>query len=102
MVRRATPMRAVAWNAATVNPRTAIGPFVLAALGLSALVCALVWTIRYDGNFTDPAGLSWRYAACWALFAVALLALRRVPARLAVPLVLAGAFAVAATGLVAA
>ncbi|MFI8262542.1 glycosyltransferase 87 family protein [Streptomyces sp. NPDC085665] len=85
-----------------MNPRTATGPSVLAALGLSALVCALVWTIRYDGNFTDPAGLSWRYAACWALFAVALLALRRVPARLAVPLVLAGAFAVTATGLVAA
>ncbi|WP_406186932.1 glycosyltransferase 87 family protein [Streptomyces sp. NBC_01006] len=95
-----------------MNLRTAPGPSALPALALpalalpvlslSALVAALVWTIRYDGNFTDPAGLSWRYAACWALFAVALLALRRVPAALVVPLVLAGAVAVTATGLVAA
>ncbi|KOU13850.1 hypothetical protein ADK52_38150 [Streptomyces sp. WM6372] len=90
--------------------RTAPGPsapaalpvLALPSLGLSALVAALVWTVRHDGNFTDPAGLSWRYAACWALFAVAVLALRRVPAALVVPLVLAGAVAVAATGLVAA
>ncbi|MFF4101906.1 glycosyltransferase family 87 protein [Streptomyces sp. NPDC001903] len=83
-----------------MNLRTALGPCLLSALGLSALAAVLVWTVRYDGNFTDPAGLSWRYAACWALFAVALLALRRVPARAVVPLVLAGAFAVTATGLV--
>ncbi|MFD8795865.1 glycosyltransferase 87 family protein [Streptomyces vinaceus] len=94
-----------------MNLRTAPGPRVRSVpavpvllapvLALCALVGALVWTIRYDGNFTDPAGLSWRYAACWALFALALLALRRVPARLVVAAVLAGAFAVAATGLVA-
>lgn len=88
---------AFAWNAAAVNLRTALGLSALAAL-----VAALVWTIRYDGYFTDPAGLSWRYAACWALFAVAVLALRRVPAAAVVPLVLAGAVAVAAAGLVAA
>ncbi|WP_308439427.1 glycosyltransferase 87 family protein [Streptomyces vinaceus] len=94
-----------------MNLRTATGPrvrsvpavpvLVAPVLALCALVGALVWTIGYDGNFTDPAGLSWRYAACWALFALALLALRRVPARLVVAPVLAGAFAVAATGLVA-
>ncbi|MFE5538320.1 glycosyltransferase 87 family protein [Streptomyces sp. NPDC056519] len=84
-----------------MNPRTALRLCALPVLALCALVAALVWTVRYDGNFTDPLGLSWRYAACWALFAVALLALRRVPGRLVVPLVLAGAFAVAATGLVA-
>ncbi|MFE2880043.1 glycosyltransferase 87 family protein [Streptomyces roseus] len=84
-----------------MNLRTALRLCALPALALCALVAALVCTVRYDGNFTDPLGLSWRYAACWALFAVALLALRRVPGRLVVPLVLAGAFAVAATGLVA-
>ncbi|MFI8420840.1 glycosyltransferase 87 family protein [Streptomyces sp. NPDC085479] len=40
------------------------------------------------------------YAACWALFAAAVVALRRVAGRAVVPLVLAGAVAVAATGLV--
>ncbi|MEV6583573.1 glycosyltransferase 87 family protein [Streptomyces sp. NPDC051582] len=84
-----------------MNLRTALRLCALPVLALCVLVAALVWTVRYDGHFTDPAGLSWRYAACWALFAVALLALRRVPARLVVPLVLAGTFAVAATGLVA-
>lgn len=88
---------AFAWNAAAVNLRTALGLSALAAL-----VAALVWTICRDGYFTDPAALSWRYAACWALFAVAVLALRRVPAAVVVPLVLAGAVAVTATGLVAA
>ncbi|MFE6845375.1 glycosyltransferase 87 family protein [Streptomyces sp. NPDC057686] len=73
-----------------------------ALAALAALVAALVWTIRRDGYFADPAALSWRYAACWALFAVAVLALRRVPAALVVPLLLAGAVAVTATGLVAA
>ncbi|WP_369776918.1 glycosyltransferase 87 family protein [Streptomyces sp. R33] len=80
-----------------MNLRTALGLSALAAL-----VAVLAWTIRHDGYFTDPAGLSWRYAACWALFTVALLALRRVPAGLVGPLVLAGAVAVTATGLVAA
>ncbi|KPI33124.1 Protein of unknown function DUF2029 [Actinobacteria bacterium OV450] len=83
-----------------VNLRTSPGVCAVAAL-LAALVAALVWTVRHDGYFSDPAGLSWRYAACWALFAVALLALRRVPAAAVVPLVLAGAVAVTATGLVA-
>ncbi|WP_327280433.1 MULTISPECIES: glycosyltransferase 87 family protein [unclassified Streptomyces] len=79
-----------------VNLRTSLGISALAAL-----VAALVWTILHDGYFTDPAGLSWRYAACWALFALALLALHRVPTARVVPLLLAGAVAVTATGLVA-
>ncbi|MFD6184599.1 glycosyltransferase 87 family protein [Streptomyces goshikiensis] len=82
-----------------MNPRTAPA---LPALTLSALVASLGCAIRYDGYVTDPAALSWWYAGCWVLFAGALLALRRVPARRVVPLVLAGALAVAATGLVAA
>ncbi|WP_327304057.1 glycosyltransferase family 87 protein [Streptomyces sp. NBC_01298] len=66
---------------------------------LVALTVVLVLTVRYGGFFTDPVGLSWWYAACWALFAAALLALRRVPARSVVPLLLAGAVAVTVTGL---
>ncbi|MEV7612140.1 glycosyltransferase family 87 protein [Streptomyces sp. NPDC089799] len=74
---------------------------VTAAL-VAALIAALVLTVRKDGYFTDPAGLSRLYAACWALFAAAAWSLRRVPARHAAALVLAGGVAVAATGLVAA
>ncbi|MER5884144.1 glycosyltransferase 87 family protein [Streptomyces sp. NPDC001941] len=58
-------------------------------------------TVRYDGYYTDPAGLSWLYAACWLLFALAAWAVRRVPLRRVVALVLAGSALVAATGLVA-
>ncbi|MDX3532935.1 glycosyltransferase family 87 protein [Streptomyces sp. MB09-01] len=74
----------------------------VAALLLAALTATLVPTVRKDGYFADPVGLFWWYAATWALFAAAAWALRRVPARHVVPLVLAGAVAVAATGLVAA
>ncbi|MFF3956737.1 glycosyltransferase 87 family protein [Streptomyces sp. NPDC001890] len=69
---------------------------------VTSLVTVLVLTIRKDGYFTDPAGLSWLYAACWALFAAAAWSLRRAPARHAAVLVLVGGIAVAATGLVAA
>ncbi|MFD3679905.1 glycosyltransferase family 87 protein [Streptomyces sp. NPDC058613] len=79
-----------------MNPRT-----VLASAVLAALTAALVLTIRYDGLFTDPGGLFRWYAVCWALFAAALAALRRVPARYVTPLVVAGAVAVTVTGLVA-
>ncbi|MER6996622.1 glycosyltransferase 87 family protein [Streptomyces sp. NPDC000410] len=79
-----------------MNPRTA-----LAATVLAALTAVLVLTIRYDGYRPDPAGLFWWYAACWLLFAGALLALRRVPASHVVPLLVAGAIAVTVTGLVA-
>ncbi|MFD7894943.1 glycosyltransferase 87 family protein [Streptomyces sp. NPDC059743] len=72
------------------------------ALLLTALAITLALTIRKDGYYADPAGLSWWYAASWTLFAAAAWALRKVPARQVVPLVLAGAVVVAATGLVAA
>ncbi|MEV7521970.1 glycosyltransferase 87 family protein [Streptomyces sp. NPDC091371] len=83
------------------NPRPRSRTAVPAVL-LAALAAVLVCTVRKDGYFTDPAGLSWWYAACWALFAAAVWALRAVPARHVVPLVLAGSVVVAATGLVAA
>ncbi|MFE1555043.1 glycosyltransferase 87 family protein [Streptomyces sp. NPDC058734] len=60
----------------------------------------LVLTLRHGGSAGDPVGLFWRYAACWALFAGALPALRRVPARLVARLIVAGAVAVTVTGLV--
>ncbi|MFI5766757.1 glycosyltransferase 87 family protein [Streptomyces sp. NPDC051563] len=66
---------------------------------LAALTAVLALTVRYGGFFTDPVGLSWWYAACWGLFATALLALRRAPARSVVPLLLAGAVGVTVTGL---
>lgn len=81
--------------------RTAGSAVLLTALLLTALAATLVLTMRKDGYFADPAGLSWWYAASWALFAAAAWALRKVPARHVVPLVLAGAVVVAATGLVA-
>ncbi|MFF3013159.1 glycosyltransferase 87 family protein [Streptomyces sp. NPDC057939] len=80
-----------------MNPRT-----LLASAALTALVAALVLTVRYDGHFTDPVGLLGWYLLCWGLFVLALLALRRVPAGHVAPLLVAGALAVTLTGLVAA
>ncbi|MET7619391.1 glycosyltransferase 87 family protein [Streptomyces sp. NPDC005408] len=79
-----------------INPRT-----LTAGVLLAALTAALALTIRKDGYYTDPAGLSWWYAACWALFAAAVVAVRKAPVRHAVILVIAGGLAVAATGLLA-
>lgn len=78
------------------------GSTVATAALLTALTTALVLTVHHDGYFADPAGLSWRYAACWALFGAAVWSLRRAPARHVTALVLAGGIAVAAAGLVAA
>ncbi|MDH2392814.1 glycosyltransferase family 87 protein [Streptomyces sp. HNM0663] len=79
-----------------INPRT------LAAGGLLAALTAVVaLTVRKDGYVSDPVGLAWWYAACWALFAVAVFAVRKVPARQAAVLIAAGGVAVAATGLLA-
>lgn len=80
--------------------RTAPASALVAVL-LGALVAVLVLTVRYDGYYTDPVGLSWWYGAAWVLFGAAVWALRAVPVRHAVVLVLVGSAAVAATGLVA-
>ncbi|MFE2153889.1 glycosyltransferase 87 family protein [Streptomyces lavendulae] len=79
-----------------VTPRTAL---VTTVLALAALTAVLARTIGYGGYFSDPVGLFGWYAACWTLFAVALLALRRVPVRRVAWLVAAGAVAVTVTGL---
>ncbi|MFF8293472.1 glycosyltransferase 87 family protein [Streptomyces sp. NPDC016309] len=66
---------------------------------IAALTTALTVLLRGD---TLGVPFLTAYAACWALFATGVVALRRVPAHMVVPLVLAGAVAVTATGLVAA
>ncbi|MFE5859941.1 glycosyltransferase 87 family protein [Streptomyces virginiae] len=91
--------RTVPTTPATFGAPTAFA--FLAPTALLALTAALVLTVRHDGYFTDGTGLFLRYAACWALFALALLVLRKVPTGHVVPLLLAGALAVAMTGLVA-
>ncbi|WOX20504.1 glycosyltransferase family 87 protein [Streptomyces solicathayae] len=70
----------------------------LAALLLAALTAALA--VLLGGDALGARFLA-GYAGCWALFAGALVALRRVPAHSVVPLVLAGAVAVTVVGLVA-
>ncbi|MFE9928476.1 glycosyltransferase 87 family protein [Streptomyces sp. NPDC005533] len=75
-------------------------PAAATALALAALTAVLVLTVRYGGYYRDPVGLFWWYSACWVLFAVALSALRRVPARHVAWLIAAGAVAVTVTGLV--
>ncbi|MGR8007201.1 glycosyltransferase 87 family protein [Streptomyces hypolithicus] len=79
-----------------INARTA-----LTAALLIALTVVLTLTIRTDTFFTDPGGLSWWYAGAWLLFAAAAWAVRKVPARSVLLLVVAGGIAVTATGLAA-
>ncbi|MEV1174483.1 glycosyltransferase 87 family protein [Nonomuraea sp. NPDC049784] len=75
--------------------------FACAAVLLLALVCVLVLTISTGSFYTDRAGLLWRYALAWALFAAAVWTLRTIPGRRTVFLVIAGGIAVTATGLLA-
>ncbi|WP_327418617.1 glycosyltransferase family 87 protein [Streptomyces sp. NBC_01233] len=79
-----------------LTTRTAL---VATGLALAALTTVLAVTVRHGGHFSDPVGLFRWYAACWVLFAVALSALRRVPDRHLVRLIVAGAVAVTVTGL---
>ncbi|MGW6396166.1 glycosyltransferase 87 family protein [Streptomyces sp. NPDC055103] len=75
-------------------------PVFVTALLLAALTTAVSLTLVLSDDAPRTGFLAW-YAVGWAVFAVAVLALRRVPARAVVPLVLAGAVAVTATGLLA-
>lgn len=58
-------------------------------LGMAALTVASITTLGFF-DVNDAGGIVWYTAALWALFAVALLLVRRVPARAAVALVVAG------------
>ncbi|WUW11391.1 glycosyltransferase 87 family protein [Streptomyces sp. NBC_01465] len=77
-----------------INRRTA-----LAAALLAALAATLFSTLARDVPESGQSGLTWWYAACWVLFAAAVLALRKVPRHHVTALVLAGGIAVALTGL---
>ncbi len=95
--------RAVADRAA-VRPRGAPGDSATwwwAGVPLAGLATALVLTVRFGGFRGEPVVLGVRYAVCWGLFGVALIALRRVPARHVGALVLLGGVAIALTGLAA-
>ncbi|MFJ8623258.1 glycosyltransferase 87 family protein [Kitasatospora sp. NPDC093550] len=82
----------------TVLSRTVLSRTVLPCLlALAALVTALVLTVTGNGALPLP---GW-YLLDLALFAAAVLLLRRVPGAQVVPLVLAGGVAVAAVGLLA-
>ncbi|GAA1962544.1 glycosyltransferase family 87 protein [Kitasatospora viridis] len=74
-------------------------PCVLTLLALLGLLAALAGTLTGGPRLAHGLPLCDWYALDTALFALAVLLLRRVPARLTVPLVLAGSVAVAAVGL---
>ncbi|MFJ2866672.1 glycosyltransferase 87 family protein [Kitasatospora sp. NPDC087314] len=76
-------------------------PLLRCLLALAALVAALALTVTGGGTLGHRAPLYAWYTADALLFALALLALRRVSGRQVVPLVLAGSIAVAAVGLLA-
>ncbi|MFC8145620.1 glycosyltransferase 87 family protein [Streptomyces paradoxus] len=71
---------------------------VTAAL-LAALAVTVVDTLRAGNNESDPGRLLAGYAVAWALFAAAAWTVRKVPARAATSLVLAGSAAVALAAL---
>ncbi|WP_220040627.1 glycosyltransferase 87 family protein [Streptomyces tateyamensis] len=73
-----------------------------ALLPLTALVAALALTFTTGGTLGHPGPLALWYPVDLVLFAVAVWALRRLPARQVSALVLAGAVAAAAVALVAA
>ncbi|MFD0273507.1 glycosyltransferase 87 family protein [Kitasatospora sp. NPDC127111] len=76
-------------------------PVLPCVLALTALVAALAATVTTGGTLGHRAPLYGWYPLDAALFAAAVLLLRRVPGRYVGRLVLAGGIAVAATGLLA-
>ena len=76
-----------------------VRPLVSTALSVAVLAAASATLLAGDAVGGD---FLLGYAGCWALFGAAVVALRRTPDRAVVPLVLAGAVVLAATGLVAA
>lgn len=75
---------------------------VITAALLAALTAVTAATVRIGGVIRPSAHLLVWYGTGWALFAGAVWALRKVPVRKAVPLVVAGAIAMSAAALVAA
>ncbi|WP_274910893.1 glycosyltransferase family 87 protein [Streptomyces sp. WZ-12] len=92
------PSRRPTAPAKPTTPR--IRTAVTAAL-LAALTAVLVTTLRAGDSHGAPGRLLAGQAIAWALFAAAAWAVRKIPARTATGLVLAGAAAVALAGLAA-
>ncbi|MGW3248944.1 hypothetical protein ACWDAS_41465, partial [Streptomyces sp. NPDC001070] len=74
---------------------------IVVAVLLALLTAVVVGTVRAGDSVSDPGRLLAGYAVAWALFAAAAWAVRKVPVRAAIGLVLAGAAAVALAGLAA-
>ncbi|MEU6171455.1 glycosyltransferase 87 family protein [Streptantibioticus parmotrematis] len=68
---------------------------------LVALTAATLATVLTGGTLGDPGRLLPWYGVCWALFAGAAWAVRGVPRRIAVPLVVVGAVALSVAALAA-
>ncbi|MEU4116699.1 glycosyltransferase 87 family protein [Kitasatospora sp. NPDC028055] len=84
-----------------MTDRPALTRTLPCAAALAALVAALAGTVTGGGTLADRAPLHDWYVLDAALFALALLLLRRVPERRVAPLVLVGSVLVAAVGLLA-
>lgn len=96
-----TPATSPLAPVAPLAPTRSALPGALVVAALAALAAALALTITGRGTLAHPAPLYRWYTVDAALFALALLLLRRVPDRQVVPLVLAGSVVVAALGLLA-
>ncbi|MCZ4103725.1 hypothetical protein O3W51_47570, partial [Streptomyces sp. H39-C1] len=66
---------------------------------VAALTAVVAVTIRIGGSEAHPRHLLYWYAAAWVLFAAAVWAVRKVPVRAAVVLVLAGSAALSLAAL---
>ncbi|MFI1159113.1 hypothetical protein [Streptomyces sioyaensis] len=80
-------------------PKSRRAPVVVTAALLVALAAVVVDTLRAGDNETNPGRVLAGYAVAWALFAAAAWTVRKVPARAATVLVLAGSVAVAVAAL---
>ncbi|MGC9540978.1 glycosyltransferase 87 family protein [Streptomyces sp. UG1] len=83
------------------SARTARLRIAVIAVLLAALAAVVVDTLHAGDNRSAPGRLLAGYAVAWALFAAAVWAVRKVPARAATVLVLAGSAAIALAGLTA-
>ncbi|MFF1542648.1 glycosyltransferase 87 family protein [Streptomyces sp. NPDC058291] len=87
--------------AAPPTPRGARTRVAVTALLLVAVCAVITVTLHQGDDHSAPGRLLGGYALAWTLFAAAVWTVRKVPARAATVLVLAGAAAVAVAGLTA-
>ncbi|MFE8993619.1 glycosyltransferase 87 family protein [Streptomyces collinus] len=95
------PERSVTHPAPRPSARRARIRVTLTALLLAALTAVVVTTLQQGNDRSAPGRLLGGYAVAWSLFAAAVWTVRKVPARAATVLVLAGSAAVAMAGLTA-